>query len=319
MSGTPTYHYYLKDHLGNNRLVVNQIDSVVQQTDYYPFGMPFNEYSNVDNKYLYNGKEMQEDAIGNGLLDWYDYGARMYDPALGRWHSIDPLAEKYIRWSPYHYVLNNPLKDIDPDGRKIVFADNVKFGFKAQFAFTALKASVLDRGVRNRTVNLLFSKNVHTISSSNLKGGAGGFVEPASLANMESAPEVPKERLILKGDGLVLEHDANEMSQYYSDMSKYEVDREGAGNKMRSEGGDGSVLHINLSKAERKARKERGESSASTYAHESMHMDRIDQGEVVNRQVEEDVAVDAQNTYIENENRFRREDEKLKMKPCQTH
>jgi len=48
-------------------------------------------------------------------------------------------------------------------------------------------------------------------------------------------------------------------------------------------------------------------------------MDRIDQGEVVNRQVEEDVAVDAQNTYIENENRFRREDKKLKMKPCQTH
>ncbi len=208
---------------------------------------------------------------------------------------------------------------IDPDGRKIVFADNVKFAFKAQFALTALKASVLDRGVRNRTASLLFSKNVHTISSSNLKGGAGGFVEPASLANMESAPEVPKERMLLTGDGIVLEHDANEMNQYYSDMIKYEVDREGAGKKMRSEGGDGSVLHINLSKEERKARKNRGESSASTYAHESMHMDRIDKGQVVNRQVEEDIAVDAQNAYIKNENRFRREDKNLKMKPCQTH
>jgi RHS repeat-associated protein len=122
MSGTPTYHYYLKDHLGNNRMVVNQSGTVVQQTDYYPFGMTFNKGGSSDNKYLYNGKELQEDAIGNGMLDWLDYGARMYDPALGRWHVIDPLAEKYFPISPYVYVANNPIRNIDPDGRVIVDA-----------------------------------------------------------------------------------------------------------------------------------------------------------------------------------------------------
>lgn len=116
MSGGAVYHYYLKDHLGNNRMVVNQTGAVVQQTDYYPFGLAFNKAGSSDNKFLYNGKELQEDMIGNGLLDWYDYGARMYDPALGRFHTPDPLAEYRYNMTPYHYVMNNPMKFIDPNG-----------------------------------------------------------------------------------------------------------------------------------------------------------------------------------------------------------
>ena len=70
----------------------------------------------TSNKYRYNGKELNED-LG---LNWSDYGARWYDPAVGRFLSIDPLAQKYTSWSPYNYVADNPIIFIDPDGMDIV-------------------------------------------------------------------------------------------------------------------------------------------------------------------------------------------------------
>ena len=65
--------------------------------------------SELANNYLYNGKEMQNDELANIKLGWYDYGARMYDAELGRWHVIHNKAEKYSATSPYTYALNNPI------------------------------------------------------------------------------------------------------------------------------------------------------------------------------------------------------------------
>ncbi len=123
------YEYNIKDHLGNTRvtfggsLLSGKVD-LIQQSHYYPFGLVFKQenYQNAladynKNKYLYNGKELQDDQLAGRSLNWYDYGARMYDAALGRWHSVDPLSEMYLALSPYHYAGNNPVNNIDIDGR----------------------------------------------------------------------------------------------------------------------------------------------------------------------------------------------------------
>ncbi len=131
ISGTLMYEYAMKDHLGNTRLmfcdknnngVITQSGApesseVTQENHYYAFGMAmenvwYNTPSVVDNKYMYNGKELNDD-FGLGLSD---YGARMYDPATLRWSTFDPMAEAYQSMSPYHYGMNNPMRFIDPNG-----------------------------------------------------------------------------------------------------------------------------------------------------------------------------------------------------------
>jgi RHS repeat-associated protein len=130
MDGTSVHftETHLKDHLGNTRVVFGYKNNsllVKQVSSYYPFGMnikglttqvTMEEAKHPTNEYLYNGK-MFQDELG---LDWLDYGARMYDAVLGRWHGVDPLAEVARRWSPYAYCYNNPIRFIDPDGMQVI-------------------------------------------------------------------------------------------------------------------------------------------------------------------------------------------------------
>ena len=115
------YHYYLKDHQGNNRVVVDEEGTVEEVNHYYPFGGMFSSGGDAQ-PYKYNGKELDR----KGGLDWYDYGARMYDATLGRWHVVDPMAEKYYSMSPYTYCADNPVKFIDPNGMEYAPGDLFK-------------------------------------------------------------------------------------------------------------------------------------------------------------------------------------------------
>ena len=137
-ASTLPYYYYLKDHQGNNRVVVSSGGTVTETNHYYPFGGVFASTGNVQ-PYKYNGKELDTKKG----LNWYDYGARHYDATLGRWFVVDPLAEKYYGWSPYNYCLNNPISNIDPDGKSVwtkLLKGAGKVGGKiSQKGFSALK------------------------------------------------------------------------------------------------------------------------------------------------------------------------------------
>ncbi len=123
--GSFLHEYVLRDHLGNTRVTFTDAnnDGVVGESDikqinnYYPFGLNMEgnwngSFPEAKNKYQYNDKELNVD-FG---LNWNDYGARFYDPAMARWLAVDPLAEKMRRHSPYNYAFDNPIRFVDPDG-----------------------------------------------------------------------------------------------------------------------------------------------------------------------------------------------------------
>ena len=109
----------------DNFQVLHQPGRIVEETHYYPFGLVMSGISSksagsLTNKFKYNGKEEQRQEFSNGSgLEWLDYGARMYDNQIGRWMSVDPVADKphNIGISPYCFVANNPIYYVDPDGQ----------------------------------------------------------------------------------------------------------------------------------------------------------------------------------------------------------
>ena len=110
------YYYYLKDHQGNNRVVINQSGAVEETNHYYLFGGVFASSTSTQ-PYKYNSKEYDTKKG----LNWYDYGARHYDAVLGRFMTVDPLAEKYYSESLYTYCYSNPINCIDPNGKDGIY------------------------------------------------------------------------------------------------------------------------------------------------------------------------------------------------------
>ena len=162
--GQASFHYYLQDHLGNNRAVVSEDGTVEQTTEYYPFGGIYGDVSTNPGLqlYKYNGKEFDHSLS----LDLYDYGAHLYDPALVVWTGVDPLADEYGGISPYVYCGDNPVSAIDPDGKKLILVGtweqrmlilrqmqkltNDKLGMKRNTG----EIIIMNRGTKNQNRNL---------------------------------------------------------------------------------------------------------------------------------------------------------------------
>jgi RHS repeat-associated protein len=116
-NGDYVTYYYLKDHLGNNRITLKNTGNgteVAQVMNYYPSGMPFTEnHAPEKQPYKFGGKELD----GMFGLNWYDQGFRPFGATIPRTPTMDPLAEKYYNVSPYAQYGNNSVNRIDPDGR----------------------------------------------------------------------------------------------------------------------------------------------------------------------------------------------------------
>lgn len=173
-----TYNYFKKDHIGSTRAVLSAVDDTlqtVQSTDYYPFGLAFSTNNLNKNKYLFSGKEWQDRNLGGSMLGLYDFGARSFDPMIGRWLTQDP-AQQYS--SPYVYCRNNPLLYIDPSGMKDTMVYINGYGFQLtgddlgnyKFDLKNHTGSVYDPSGRNITSDLY--ESMITQLDSDLQGFA---------------------------------------------------------------------------------------------------------------------------------------------------
>ena len=129
--------YYLTDHLGSTRAIVNHDGQTVEATfDYTSFGVQIvnSQMPTNSTEYRFSGKELQN------ISDYeiYDFGARQYFPKYAIWGSVDPLSEKYYPITPYAYCANNPVNLIDPDGRMFDWYETLDDDLNKQIKYTEL-------------------------------------------------------------------------------------------------------------------------------------------------------------------------------------
>jgi RHS repeat-associated protein len=264
------YHYYLKDHQGNNRVVISQSGTVEETNHYYPFGGAFASTSNVQ-PYKYNGKELDSKKG----LNWYDYGARHYDAALGRFTTNDRFAEKYYSMSPYQYGANNPVNNIDVNGDTIVvnpnpngLIDNVRifFGFDTKYQ-KDVKADLQqlkkdDKEIGETIIELEKSKNVHSITRTKRgKSNSSGFDREKAKKDIPQGSIInydPDVKTDINGNHRTPRIGLSHELQHSSDVDKGIMSYENIGNGI-------PMREIRAINTENKIRKRTGDAKRTEY------------------------------------------------------
>ena len=264
------YHYYLKDHPGNNRVVISQSGTVEETNHYYPFGGAFASTSNVQ-PYKYNGKELDSKKG----LNWYDYGARHYDAALGRFTTNDRFAEKYYSMSPYQYGANNPVNNIDVNGDTIVvnpnpngLIDNVRifFGFDTKYQ-KDVKADLQqlkkdDKEIGEMIIELEKSKNVHSITRTKRgKSNSSGFDREKAKKDIPQGSIInydPDVKTDINGNHRTPRIGLSHELQHSSDVDKGIMSYENIGNGI-------PMREIRAINTENKIRKRTGDAKRTEY------------------------------------------------------
>ena len=179
------YYYAKRDHLGSTRVLCHASGNTLvadQTTGYYPFGLAHGHENLNLNRYLFSGKELQDQSLGGKLLGLYDFGSRFYDPTLGRWFNVDPKLE-FV--SPYGYCANNPVLYIDPNGEDIVLTISKDVTVTVATRLIDLKITVPDwTGARK-----LFTKSITLQGDEILLAALDivGIVDPTGIADALSA------------------------------------------------------------------------------------------------------------------------------------
>ena len=179
------YYYTKRDHLGSTRVLCHANGNTFvadQTTGYYPFGLAHGHENLNLNRYLFSGKELQDQSLGGKLLGLYDFGSRFYDPTLGRWFNVDPRLE-FV--SPYGYCANNPVLYIDPNGEDIVLTISKEVTVTVATRLIDLKITVPDwTGARK-----IFTKSIRLQGDEILLAALDivGIVDPTGIADALSA------------------------------------------------------------------------------------------------------------------------------------